>query len=107
MHKDPNLAALTLLGNDETVNMGGSLAFPLLFLSDWSYSCCHGKSRFSTATMSQVQIQAKKCVWLSRYPYCCAGNIMGECGHAAASLWLEHAPSIGLAIGPRQRIGWK
>ena len=26
---------------------------------------------------------------------------MGECGHAAASLWLEHVPSIGLAIGPR------
>ena len=28
---------------------------------------------------------------------------MGERGHAAASLWLEHAPSIGLAIGPRQQ----
>ena len=28
---------------------------------------------------------------------------MGECGCAAASLWLGHAPSIGLAIGPRQR----
>ena len=28
--------------------------------------------------------------------------IMGERGCAAASLWLEHAPSIGLAIGPRQ-----
>ena len=28
--------------------------------------------------------------------------IMGERGRAAASLWLEHAPSIGLAIGPRQ-----
>ena len=27
---------------------------------------------------------------------------MGEHGCAAASLWLEHAPSIGLAIGPRQ-----
>ena len=27
---------------------------------------------------------------------------MGEHGRAAASLWLEHAPSIGLAIGPRQ-----
>ena len=27
---------------------------------------------------------------------------MGEHGHAAALLWLEHAPSIGLAIGPRQ-----
>ena len=26
---------------------------------------------------------------------------MGEHGHAAASLWLEHAPSISLAIGPR------
>ena len=27
--------------------------------------------------------------------------IMGEHGCAAASLWLEHVPSIGLAIGPR------
>ena len=27
---------------------------------------------------------------------------MGECGCAVASLWLGHAPSIGLAIGPRQ-----
>ena len=27
---------------------------------------------------------------------------MGEYGRAVASLWLEHAPSIGLAIGPRQ-----
>ena len=27
---------------------------------------------------------------------------MGEHGRAVASLWLEHAPSIGLAIGPRQ-----
>ena len=26
---------------------------------------------------------------------------MGEQGCAAASLWLEHALSIGLAIGPR------
>ena len=26
---------------------------------------------------------------------------MGERGRAAASLWLGHAPSIGLAIGPR------
>ena len=32
---------------------------------------------------------------------------MGECSHAAASLWLEHAPSIGLAIGPRQQHGHK
>ena len=44
MHKDPNLAAPTLLGNDATVSMGGLLAFPLLFLSDWSYSCCHGRA---------------------------------------------------------------
>ena len=28
---------------------------------------------------------------------------MGERRRAAASLWLEHAPSIGLAIGPRHR----
>ena len=27
---------------------------------------------------------------------------MGERGCAWASLWLEHAPSIGHAIGPRQ-----
>ena len=27
---------------------------------------------------------------------------MGERGHAVASLWLGHAPSIGLAIGSRQ-----
>ena len=80
MHKDPNLAAPTLLGNDATVNTGGSLAFPLLFLSDQSYSCCCGKSRFSTATMSQVQIQAKKHVWLSWYLYCCAGYIQVTSG---------------------------
>ena len=49
------LAAPTLLGNDATVNMGGSLAFPLLFLSDQSYSFCHRKSRFTTATMSCIQ----------------------------------------------------
>ena len=59
MHEDPDLAAPTLLGNDATVNTGGSLAYPLLFLSDQSYSCCHRKSRFSTATMSWVQRQAK------------------------------------------------
>ena len=29
---------------------------------------------------------------------------MGECGCAWASLWLEHAPSIGRAIGPRQLV---
>ena len=29
---------------------------------------------------------------------------MGERGHAAALLWLEHAPSIDLAIGPRQKM---
>ena len=46
--------------------------------------------------------------------YCCAAVrvksecwvqwghlIMGEHGCAVASLWLEHAPSISLAIGPR------
>ena len=27
---------------------------------------------------------------------------MGEHGRAVALLWLEHGPSIGLAIGPRQ-----
>ena len=27
--------------------------------------------------------------------------IMGECRCAVALLWLEHVPSIGLAIGPR------
>ena len=53
------LAAPTLLGNDAAVNTDGYLAFPLLFLSVWSYSCCHGTSTFSAATMSQVQIQAK------------------------------------------------
>ena len=52
MHEDTDLAAPTLLGNDAAVNTGRSLAFPLLFLSDWSYSFCHGKSRFSAATMS-------------------------------------------------------
>ena len=29
---------------------------------------------------------------------------MGERGCAVASLWLEHVPSIGLAIGPRQSL---
>ena len=51
MHEDPNLAVPTLLGNDATVNMSGSLAFPLLFLSDRSYSCCCGKSWFSAACL--------------------------------------------------------
>ena len=50
------LAAPTLLGNDATMNMGGSLAFPFLFLSDQSYSFCHRKSKFSAATMSHIQI---------------------------------------------------
>ena len=36
--------------------MGGSLAFPFLLLSDWSYSFCHGRSKFSAATMSRIQI---------------------------------------------------
>ena len=29
---------------------------------------------------------------------------MGEHGRAVASLWLEHVPSIGLAIGPRHYL---
>ena len=59
MHEDPDLAAPTLLGNDATVGPGGSLAYPLLFLS----------------------------------------------GLVVALLWLGHAPSISLAIGPRQVLG--
>ena len=43
-------------GNDATVNMGGSLAFPFLLLSDQSYSFCHRRSKFSAATMSHIQI---------------------------------------------------
>ena len=31
--------------------------------------------------------------------------IMGECRCAVALLWLEHVPSISLAIGPRQSHG--
>ena len=50
------LAAPTLLGNDATVNMGGSLAFPFLLLSDQSYSFCCERSKFSTATMSHIQV---------------------------------------------------
>ena len=72
MHEDPNLAAPTLLGNDATVNMGGSLAFPLLFLSNWSYFCCHGKSRFSTATMSHTNKYSVVC-GVVKALYCCAG----------------------------------
>ena len=30
--------------------------------------------------------------------------IRGECGCAAASLWCRHAPSCGLAIGPRHKV---
>ena len=52
MHKDPDLAAPTLLGNDSAMNTGEYLAFPHLFLSDWSYSCCCGNSWFSAATVS-------------------------------------------------------
>ena len=51
------IAAPTLLGNDATVNTGRSLAFLFLLLSDWSYSFfCHGRSKFSAATMSHIQI---------------------------------------------------
>ena len=50
------LAVPTLLGNDATVNTGGSLAFPFLLLSDQSYSFCCGRSKFSAATMSHIQI---------------------------------------------------
>ena len=115
------LAAPTLLGNDATVNMGGSLAFPFLLLSDRSYSFCHGRSKFSAGTMSRIQISNTLVVIadVGKAFYCCAGwlqevqvvvkarcngghLIMGERGCAVASLWLEHAPSIGLAIGPRQ-----
>ena len=55
------LAAPTLLGNDATVNMGGSLAFPFLLLSDQSYSFCCGRSKFSAATMSHIQISNTLC----------------------------------------------
>ena len=59
MHKDPDLAAPTLLGNDATVNMDGSLAFPLLFLSDWSYSFCMGRAGSPLPPCLGIQIQAK------------------------------------------------
>ena len=38
------------------MNTGGSLAFPFLLLSDRSYSFCHGRNKFSAATMSHIQI---------------------------------------------------
>ena len=81
MHEDPNLAAPTLLGNDATVNTGGSLAFPLLFLSDWCYSFCCGKSRFSTATMSHIQTSNTHVLLLAcgKAFYCCAPMYKSEC----------------------------
>ena len=60
MHEDPDLAAPTLLGNDATVNMGETLALPLLFLSDQSYSCCcMGRAGSVLPPCLRVQIQAK------------------------------------------------
>ena len=114
------LAAPTLLDNDATVNTGGSLAFPFLLLSDQSYSFCCRRSKFSTATMSHIQITNALVgyCWRVVKPFIAVlmlykrvkarhnggALIMGERGCAAASLWLEHAPSIGLAIGPRQVV---
>ena len=57
------LAAPSLLGDDATVNMGGSLAFPFLLLSDQSYSICHRRSKFSAATMSHIQISNAFCCY--------------------------------------------
>ena len=68
------LAAPTLLGNDATVNMGRSLAFPFLLLSDRSYSFCRGRSKFSSATMSRIQISNTLLLLLvcGKAFYCCA-----------------------------------
>ena len=74
------LAAPTLLGNDATVNMGRSLAFPFLPVSDWSYSFCHGRSKFSAATMSHIQISNTLLLLLAcgKAFYCCARAVHGS-----------------------------
>ena len=68
------LAAPTLLGNDATVNTGRSLAFPFLLLSDQSYFFCCRRSKFSTATMSCIQISNTVLLLLAcgKAFYCCA-----------------------------------
>ena len=75
------LAVPTLLGNDATVNMGRSLAFPFLLLSDQSYSFCHRRSKFSAATMSRIQI-SNTLLWLllacGKAFYCCARAVHGR-----------------------------
>ena len=54
------LAAPTLLGNDATVNTGRWLSFsPSLWPVLVFY--CHGRSKFSTATMSRIQIKLYSC----------------------------------------------
>ena len=50
------LAAPTLLGNDATVNIGRSLAFLFSFSLTSLFFYCHGRSKFSAATMSCIQI---------------------------------------------------
>ena len=58
------LAAPTLLGNDATVNTGRWLSFsPSLWPVLVFY--CHGRSKFSTATMSHIQISNTCCICLA------------------------------------------
>ena len=119
MHEDPDLAAPTLLGNDSAVNTNGYPAFPLLFLSDQSCSSCHGKSRFSAATMSQCTnkkllacvaklVSLLLCWSMNDVGYNMHAVIRGEHGCAVVSLWLTLCsyPSCGLAIGPRQYVSF-
>ena len=47
-------------------------------------------------TIDTNDVSFQRCVLWGRL-------IMGERRRAVASLWLEHVPSIGLAIGPRQK----
>ena len=79
------------------------LGFPFLLLSDWSYSVfCHGRSKFSTATMSCIQISNT----LVGYCWCVVkpfiAVLMLYSSDGAVVLW--GVPYIGWAHGPR--YGW-
>ena len=116
------LAAPTLLGNDATVNTGKWLSFsPSLWPVLVFY--CHGRSKFSAATMSRIQIIMLYLfiAWCDgKAVYCCAVLcctvvrsavlVLGEHliynGHGPAWASLGHWACIrlGYAIGPRQYV---
>ena len=113
------LAAPTLLGNDGTVNMGRSLAFLFSFsltslslLLPWEEQVqhCHhvsytNKQYFVVITGMLVKpFIAVLMLYSSGVLVLGERLILGGCRHAWASLWLDHAPSISHAIGPRQYL---